>query len=486
MASFVCTDVCKASPNASHADPRIPTVRVMAYIVDRERKPKKGEKKPEVSYQVKWRTGGTATGHPESETFHDRTEAEYFKAAVKRAGENWPPNYIPKKGWVDPATYRYWVGDGSAEVEEPAEQVTFADFANEWVDSLSGIEGQSRHRYRRILTLHILPWFGEAPIGDTKLISPQRIGAWVNQLLDGAPAPNSDESREPLRPKSIRNVHGVLYAVLQMAADSEPPLRATNPARKTRLPKVDDGEGDDEMVFLTPEEFDVVAALMKPDAADLARFLVGTGLRYSEATALQVRDLDLMSQRPRLSVRRAWKKQEDGTWKLGPPKTPTSKRNVSLTPAQVSMLLGMIVGKRPGDLVFVSPSGGRWIHQTFYTQRWRPAVYLAVRCEVHRAADRAAGIGLRGFRELKSEHIAPCGCLGTLEKVPRIHDLRHTQVAWQIRLNQPMKAIQRRLGHESIQTTMDRYGHLLPDIDDDMVLALDALMARGRETVPIS
>ena len=34
-----------------------------------------------------------------------------------------------------------------------------------------------------------------------------------------------------------------------------------------------------------------------------------------------------------------------------------------------------------------------------------------------------------------------------------------------------------RLGHSSIQITMDRYGHLLPSVDDALACALDATHA---------
>ncbi|HEX2499047.1 MAG TPA: hypothetical protein VHO00_09605 [Actinomycetes bacterium] len=39
-----------------------------------------------------------------------------------------------------------------------------------------------------------------------------------------------------------------------------------------------------------------------------------------------------------------------------------------------------------------------------------------------------------------------------------------------------LPAISRRLGHESITTTIDRYGHLLPEVDDGLVRALVAAM----------
>jgi integrase len=45
----------------------------------------------------------------------------------------------------------------------------------------------------------------------------------------------------------------------------------------------------------------------------------------------------------------------------------------------------------------------------------------------------------------------------------RFHDLRHTYASLLIAQGAHPKYIQARLGHASIQTTLDRYGHLMPD-----------------------
>ena len=49
--------------------------------------------------------------------------------------------------------------------------------------------------------------------------------------------------------------------------------------------------------------------------------------------------------------------------------------------------------------------------------------------------------------------------------------------------NFPAKFIQRQLGHASIQTTLDRYGHLLPEAQRAAGERLDALVF-GAESVP--
>lgn len=55
----------------------------------------------------------------------------------------------------------------------------------------------------------------------------------------------------------------------------------------------------------------------------------------------------------------------------------------------------------------------------------------------------------------------------------RFHDLRHTHATLMIYKNEPMKLIADRLGHSKISTTMDTYGHLLPNMQQDASDRLD-------------
>jgi len=58
----------------------------------------------------------------------------------------------------------------------------------------------------------------------------------------------------------------------------------------------------------------------------------------------------------------------------------------------------------------------------------------------------------------------------------RFHDLRHTYAALMISMGANIKLIQRQMGHASIQTTLDRYGHLLPDVTDGVGERLDEIV----------
>jgi len=55
----------------------------------------------------------------------------------------------------------------------------------------------------------------------------------------------------------------------------------------------------------------------------------------------------------------------------------------------------------------------------------------------------------------------------------RFHDLRHLNVALRLEQGQNIKYIQSQLGHASIQTTIDRYGHLLKEVNTEQAMKLD-------------
>jgi integrase len=50
----------------------------------------------------------------------------------------------------------------------------------------------------------------------------------------------------------------------------------------------------------------------------------------------------------------------------------------------------------------------------------------------------------------------------------------------------PLPAIQARLGHESITTTIDRYGHLVQQLDDEVAAAVEAAMTGERQQLRVA
>lgn len=171
-------------------------------------------------------------------------------------------------------------------------------------------------------------------------------------------------------------------------------------------------------------------------------FLAGTGLRYNEATALRRRDfLQMESGHLSVNVIRPWKNSTHG-FQIGSPKTKASLRKVTLSKTLSVQLNPLLQSLKYEELVFTKINGTYLRAGHFYTYYWEPAL----------------------TRLLEAGQI--------LER-PRIHDLRHTHASWLINAGVPLPVIQKRLGHSSISTTIDVYGHLANDADMKAADALD-------------
>ncbi|MBB0228463.1 tyrosine-type recombinase/integrase, partial [Streptomyces calidiresistens] len=398
----------------------------MASIVER---PKKDGS---VTYQVKWREGGGRGAPGQSENFTDRDQAETFKRLVDAHGQRWPRGWVRGKGFVE-------------EQAEP-DDVPWLEWALRYVGRLTGVDARTKRDYARMLEqsmdLHHTTHSGLVVQGTIKNLTADDVQDWVRVQEEGERDPVDGERwvQEPKSPKTISNRHGLLFTIFAAAVKAK--VREDNPCEGTRLPRTDD-QLVEEMVFLEREEYRRLAGgIRDPRARLLADWLVGTGMRWGEATAVQTRDISLSQ--GTVTVQRAWKKTPDG-YRLGPPKTKRSRRTLALTGTQVDVLRPLLEGRGPEQLVFRTVQDRRWRHSNFWDRQWKPAVDAAV----------AAGLPRR----------------------PRIHDLRHTHVAWLIAKNIPLPAIQARLGHESIKTTVDRYGHLTRELDEEIVAAVDAAMA---------
>jgi integrase len=400
----------------------------MAHIKQRPRK-------NGITYTVRWIDA--TLGKEQTENFAEETEADVFLALVTTAGQRWPAGWIRGEGFAPPPPTE-------------ADDVPLMDWILRYIERLNGIEERTRHDYTRSAERHFRTVFPETM--TVKTLKKDDVQDWVRAEEKGLRDPNDPKgeawTRSPVGPKTIANNHGLLYSAMQAALEAEPPLRSTNPCSKTKLPRTDDGD-QDEMCFLEHDEYQRLRAELEKicdgDAVDLADFLVGLGLRWGEITALQVQDVKLAGTKPTLSVARAWKRQDDNTFKLGPPKTTKARRTLALTPEQVTTLRRLVAGKQPDGYVFLTTKGKVWRHSNFYYRRWVPAV----------AAAMAKG----------------------LPRKPRPHDLRHTHVSWLIAANVAPSAIQARVGHESIKTTMDRYGHLMRAHDDEIVAAITSAMS---------
>ena len=285
---------------------------------------------------------------------------------------------------------------------------TMAEVLDHYIDAAPDITPGTGKEYRALLCRS-----GLADItGDVgvDMIDRADIEAWVKHR---STTPTKRTKRPPA-PKTVANEHGLISTVLDHAAQRG--WRAGNPAKGVRLPKAHKPE----RAILTDTEFLTLWGHHSDHYKPLVWLLGATGLRWGEATALQWRDIGTTT----VTVERAWKHAGGSGRELGPPKTAKAYRRIE-TSARVIESLGE--RGNPNGLVFANVRGDRINYQTFYTDHWVPA------CE-------AAGIYPR----------------------PTIHGLRHFAASHMLSQGADIFEVSRALGHESVSTTADVYGHLIP------------------------
>ena len=393
-------------------------------------------------YQVRFRIGKTQT----SETFIQESDARMF-AGILDAGD-----VTEALAWLE------------ARKAGTAAALTWAEWFDQYVTNLTGVTARTKADYRRDARNHLAS-LDQLPLN---LITKAHAAQVVN-TMDAA----------GLAPKTIKNVAHLLAASLSAAVEEGHIGR--NPARKIRLPKakaIADDDDDGDARFLTYEEFSWLLAEVPEQWRPLVVCLVGTGLRWSEATAVQAKHVDLPAGVVR--VRRAWKRVPGEGFAIGPPKSEKSRRTVNAAP-QALAAMAPILGK-PNELVFRTRSGARVTHSNFFNRVWRPAVIRASVCAEHMPKDCRCGTSRPDSCTVhpgKGETVPPCGCHGTVSPRPRIHDLRHTHASWLIAEGMSLEQVQDQLGHESILTTRSVYGHLMPALGVQVGQAAGAALRRA-------
>lgn len=289
---------------------------------------------------------------------------------------------------------------------------TVAAVVQEHIDLLVRPSSGTIRNYQTMLELHIKPVLGAIPVDELDF---RDITLWIRTMLAKGKSA-----------KTIRNNQSLLYSSMDMAVRLK--YRSDNPCRGVQLPSGEKVE--DEARFLTHAEFSQILAIMPERYKDFTQFLVMTGTRFGEATAVTVADVDLMSKPPTVRITKAWKRDGNNEFYVGSTKTGAGKRTISLPATLVEILIPLVASRQGSDLLFTTGTGGRIAHSIYWQKCWLPTVKAA----------RAAG----------------------LKKEPRIHDLRHTHASWLIQDGVSLFTISRRLGHSSTRTTEEVYGHLMP------------------------
>jgi integrase len=315
-----------------------------------------------------------------------------------------------------------------------AGKATIAQAGELWLASreAAGLERATLKNYREHLELHITPLIGSVKLASLSL---PRVREF------------EDELRRDRSPAMVKKVLVSLTAILADAQDRG--LVAQNVMHRRQMKNGHVGARQKRRLEVgvdiptVAEVRKIIPYLKGGRERPLILTAVFTGLRASELRGLRWEDLDLP--RAELTVRQ----RADRFSEIGPTKSAAGRRTVPLLPMVVKALSEWrpACPASPGGLVFPGRHSQPMVRTTII-RHWRPI-------------------------QIRAGVVTPDG----RPKYPGVHALRHFYASWCINrkadggLELPIKVVQGRLGHASIQMTADRYGHLFPRADDAAELA---------------
>jgi len=295
------------------------------------------------------------------------------------------------------------------------EQIRFEAFAEQWLRDYAAVQVKPSTllNYESMMRSSLVPFFGDRPLSTIRTADVQRYVS--ERMASGVKAATVQ--------KALVMLKGMLKQAVQWDYLRE------NPAQAVKAPRREHTEMD----FLIPAEIHALLGALDDHWRPLFLTATLTGMRLGELLALQWSDIDWRGSTIR--VRRSiWQ------GKFQEPKTRNSVRTIGVTPTLAAALLDHKVQApwNEHDLVFTAPDGGMVDPANLRHRVFEPALRVA------------------GLRKI------------------RIHDLRHTFASLLINQGENLKYVQQQLGHASITTTVDRYGHLMPDAHVGASKRLDA------------
>ena len=293
--------------------------------------------------------------------------------------------------------------------------VTLENFVNMYfADKKGELKERSIKNKRYMIDTHILPYFSGKKMNEIK---PPEIIQWQNIMRE-----------KGFSQTYLRMIQNQLTALFTHASNIYG--LTGNPCKKVKKMGKSDA---DELSFWTKEEYDKFIATIDENDRYYALFelLFWTGCREGEALALTRNDIDFGNNQ--IHITKTYYRT-GGKDIITTPKTEQSVRVVDI-PEFLKNELEHYVNR-----LYMYP----------VDERIFPVVAEAVQHKMRR-------------------HIEKSG----VKKI-RVHDLRHSHVAYLIYQGVEPLMIKQRLGHRDIKITLNTYGHLYPNEQKKLAEMLNA------------
>ena len=307
---------------------------------------------------------------------------------------------------------------------EPS-MMPFGDYLDQWLRNSSRKQRpKTAEHHEYIVCLHVKPKLGYIPLAELR---PMDIQSLYNEKMDTG-----------LSSQTVIHIHRTIHQALREAVDSD--LLIRNVAERVKPPRL----VKPELRSLTVEEVHTLLSAAKGIGYHLPIHLaIYTGVRRSELLGLRWSDIDLS--KGELSVKKTVVVSR-GQIIIGDPKTKSSMRTISMDSKNVELV------RTHQERLRTAPCA-------------RPDTLLSQsRICVRTDGQPMKPGGLsKGYKRIAQK----CGISGV-----RFRDLRHTHATMLLDTGVGIHIVCARMGHSSVQVTIDNYGHLLPSSDADAAKTL--------------
>lgn len=311
-------------------------------------------------------------------------------------------------------------------------KTTLKEYLELWLRDYAkaNLSARGYERYESVSRVHLIPALGAIPL---TLLKPEHLQKLYTRQLDAG-----------LSARTVRYTHVIAHKALATAVKWG--MVARNIADATSPPKL---QRTDIQTWDESELTQFLEIARSTQYYALFYLALFTGMRRSELLALRWCDIDfILSQ---VNVSRGLHHLRDGSYVFTQPKSASSVRSIALSPSALMVLdnhhttklieAGMLGMKlKDSDLVFCHLDGMPLRPNTI-SRAWQTTA-------------KRAGI-----------------------KVIRFHDARHTHASLMLKQGIHPKIVQERLGHASIQITLDIYSHVAPGLQQAAANRFDEVLS---------
>lgn len=348
---------------------------------------------------------------------------------------------------------------------EPSE-MSYADYLDYWFDNYvkTSCKYSTQTNYNLIIENHLKPALGMFKL---KSLTPMMVQEYVNQKFTTG-----------LKKTTLTNIMSVLSGSLSYAVVPANLLQSS-PAEYVKYPKISSNRTDTNRTIISVEDFNKMVDRFKTGNPFRYALLIGfyTGLRIGEVFALTWDDIDLKEgtvdvnklvykRNYGVDVRKVMKekgkKEEKSAWYFGDTKTKSSVRKIKIGERLIKELKEYKVIQLENQMMYGE----------YYTNIYQKEEKDEKGNNIFRLieVEKSVPVTLPTANLIMRKENGQYSSTDSFKYAARVihydlgikfnfHSLRHTHATTLIEAGVSPKAVQERLGHENIQTTLQTYVH---------------------------